>query len=158
LTGIYGINKEAKTLESQIYLRIKQNGNFQTYIVGAGSEQAKYLREISGMTYEILRALIDSALLYLVNLGRNCIPRTLFIKNDNNIFPKMVTKITSCRIPNFESVVEIPTPDPETLKRLNKEMQEHHVYIMNKDIMKPSDMLKQGVRLSGRTEAYVKEN
>ena len=156
VTGIYGINKEAKKLETQIYLRIKQDGNFQTYIVGAGSDEAKYLREISGMTYEILRVLIDSALLYLANLGKNSIPKTLFVKDDDNTFPKIASKIKSCRTPNFESIVEIPIPDIETLKRFNKEIQEHHVYIMNKDIMNPEDMLKKGVKLAGKTEAYVK--
>jgi hypothetical protein len=157
ITGIYGINKQAKKLETQIYLRIKQDGNFQTYIVGAGSDEAKYLREISGMTYEILRVLIDSALLYLANLGRNSIPKTLFVKDDSNTFPKIVSKIKSCRTPSFESMVEIPIPDPEILKRFNKEIQEHHVYVMNKDIMNPKDMLKKGVKLAGKTEAHVKD-
>jgi hypothetical protein len=77
LTGIYGINKEAKTLTTQIYMRIKQDGNFKTYIVGGGYEEAKYFYEISGMTYEILNVLIDVALLFLVNLGKDFIPRTL---------------------------------------------------------------------------------
>jgi hypothetical protein len=157
ITGIYGINKEAKKLETQIYLRIKQDGNFQTYIVGAGSGEVKYLREISGMTYEILRVLIDSALLYLANLGKNFVPRTLFVKDDDNTFPKIASKIKSCRTPSFESIVEIPIPDPETLKRFNKEIQERHVYIMNKDVMNPKDMLKKGVKLAGKTEAYVKD-
>jgi len=158
VTGIYGINKEAKRLETQIYLRIKQDGSFQTYVVGAGWEAAKYLREISGMTYEILRITIDSALLYLANLGKNFIPRTLFIKDDNNMFQNIASKIKSCRVPSFESVVEIPTPDPEILTRFNKEIQEHHVYIMNKDIMNPNDMLKRGVKLTGKTEAYIKND
>jgi hypothetical protein len=158
VTGIYGINKEAKRLETQIYMRIKQNRDVQTYIVGAGWEEAKYFREVSAMTYEILRVLIDSALLYLVNLGRDFIPRTLFIKDDNNIFPNIASKIKSCRIPNFESLVEIPVPNPETLKKFNREIQEHHVFLMNKDIMNPSDMLKGGIKLTGKAEVYIKKD
>jgi len=158
VTGIYGINREAKRLETQIYLRIKQDGAFQTYVIGAGSETAKYLREISGMTYEILRITIDSALLCLVNLGKEFIPRTLFIRDDNNMFQSIASKIKSCRTPSFESVVEIQKPDPEILQRFNKEILEHHVYIMNKDVMNPSEMLEKGIKLAGRTEAYIKSD
>ena len=157
ITGIYGINKEAGRLESQIYLRIKQNDRFHTYVISAGSETAKYLRETSGMTYELLRVTIDSALLHLVNLGKDFIPRTLFIKDENNMFQAIAGKIKSRRIPSFESLVKIPLPTPETLERINKEIQEHHLYIMNKDIMDPKEMLSHGIKLTGKTDAFVKD-
>jgi hypothetical protein len=67
---------------------------FQTYVIGVGSEVVKYLREISGMTYEILNITIDSALLYLVNFGKDFIPKTLFIKDDKNMFQNQIMQST----------------------------------------------------------------
>jgi hypothetical protein len=158
ITGIYGINKEAKRLESQIYLRIKHDGDFQTYIVGAGSEAVKYLKEIGEMTYQVLRITIDSALLHLANVGKDFIPRTIFARDDNDMFQTIASNIRSCRVPNFESFVIVQKPSPEIMDKVNKEIQENYVYIMNKDIMSPSNMLKEGIRLTGKTDAYVKDN
>jgi len=158
ITGIYGINKEQKKLETQLYLRLKQNENVQTYVVGAGSEEAKYLQEISGMTYEVLRVLIDSALLFLVNIGKNFAPKTVFVGGEKGKrFLEICSKVKSCRFPNFDSLVRVRKPDTLILQKFNREISENHIYIMNKDIMDQKGMLREGVKLSGKTEVYIKE-
>jgi hypothetical protein len=158
ITGIYGINKEARRLETQIYLRIKQDSNIQTYVLGAGSEILRYLQEIGSMTYMILEAIIDSALLHLVNLGKDCIPRTVFARGPDVNYQKIGEKIKSCWVPNFESMVLVPKPDSDTIAEINEQLLKHHVYIMNKDIMDPQIMLKKGVTLKGKSEAFIKED
>lgn len=156
-TGVYGINKEARQLQSQIYLRVKQNDNFQTYIISAGSETTKYLEKICGITYEVLRVTIDSALLHLANVGRNFIPRTVFVDDPSNSYASICSKIKSCRVPNFESMVIVRKPEPEIMDKMNAELLKNHIYLMNKDIMNPNNMLKEGIKLEGKTEAYVKD-
>ena len=100
VTGIYGINKERKLVESRLYVRHKQNGSFRTYVLGIAPEVTNYLQEISAMTYENLRVLIDSALLSIVNLGGDFVPRTLFVRGDEGKrFLEIASKVNLVEFP-----------------------------------------------------------
>jgi len=80
------------------------------------------------------------------------VPRTLFVGGDNGEKLKAVgAKIKSCRMPTFEFLVQVGI-DSKIQAKFNKEMTEKHVGLLNKDIIKPESMLKEGLRFVGGTE------
>jgi len=51
-------------------------------------------------------------------------------------------------MPNFVSKMVVKPPDAKALKRMNRKLREHHLYIMNKDILDLPSLLKEGITIS----------
>jgi len=148
-TGIFGIDDIGKIIQTQIYVRHKENNKVCTYIIPVAPDEVKYLNEISARVYHILGVLIDNALLHIVNEEKDFVPRTLFIdKEDETRFKELADKIQSCVAPSFKSKVIAKPPIEENADRINKELKEKHLYKMSKDILNPDSLLKQGVTVS----------
>lgn len=117
-----------------------------TYVIPSGSDEVQYFTGIAARVSSLLRVLIDNTLLFLVNEEKDFIPRTLFIENKK--FKEIADKIQSCIIPNFRSKIIVTPPDKKEAARINKTIKEFHIYKMNKDILDPEKLLKQGVTFS----------
>ena len=79
-TGVFGLDKPRKEIQTHIYVRHKEKNKFYTYVIPASLDEVKYFNEIAARVYHLLYALIDNTLLYIVNEERDFIPRTLFIE------------------------------------------------------------------------------
>lgn len=148
-TGVFGIDKARKLVQTHIYLRHKENDRFYSYMVPASFDEVKYLKEIGARVYHLLRVLIDNTLLFLVNEEKDFIPRTLLIeKKDEGKFKELADKIQSCIVPKFTSRMNVNLPDQKSLQKINKKLREDHIYRMNKDILDIKSLLKEGVTIS----------
>lgn len=148
-TGVFGIDRTRKLVQTHIYLRHKKNNRFYTYMIPASFDEVKYFNEVGARVYKLLRVLIDNTLLSLVNEEKDFIPRTLFIeKRDEGKFKEIANKIQSCIMPEFTSKMKVNLPDQENLEKINKILREHHIYQMKKDILDTESLLEQGVTIS----------
>jgi len=148
-TGVFGLDKVRKEIQTHIYVRHKGNDKFYTYMIPVSLNEIKYFSEIAARVYYLLRVLIDDTLLHIVNEEKDFVPRTLFIeKTHEKRFKEISDKIQSCIMPEFISKMIVNPPDQKTLKQINRKLQEQHVYIMNKDILDLDSLLKEGVTIS----------
>lgn len=142
-TGIFGIDKKRQQIQTHIYMRHKENNKFYTYVIPLSLDEVQYFIEIAARGYKLLHLLIDNTLLHIVNEGKAFIPKTLFIeKNDEAKFKEIAEKVHSCIMPEFTSKVTVKPPDPKDIGRINRRLQENHIYRMNKDILDLDELLK----------------
>jgi len=148
-TGVFGLDKIRKEIQTHIYVRHKENQKIYTYVIPASLDEVKYFYEIAARVYHLLRVLIDNTLLYIVNEEKDFIPRTLFIeKKYETMFKEIASKVQSCIMPNFTSKMIVKPPDQKSIKQINKKLRKEHIYRMNKDILDLSSLLKEGVTIS----------
>jgi len=148
-TGVFGLDKVRKEIQTHIYVRHKEGGKFYTYVIPVSLDEVKYFVEIAARVYRLLSVLVDNTLLYIVNEENDFVPRTLFIeKTCKKRFEEIADKISSCIMPNFVSKMVVKPPDAKALKRMNRKLREHHLYIMNKDILDLPSLLKEGITIS----------
>jgi hypothetical protein len=148
-TGIFGVDEKKKHVLSQIFLRDKQNDSVHTYMIPIGSREVIYLSEVSARAFKLLNAIIDTALLFLVNKERTFLPRTLFIdKQYETKLKELYGKIQSCIITNFTSKMIMKPPDEKEREKINKKLEENHILIMKRDILDLETLLREGVKMS----------
>ena len=149
LTGVFGIDKSRKRVQSQIYLRDKENEQVHTYMIPSGPEEVIYLSEVAVRTFKLLRVLIDNTLLHLVNEERDILPRTLFIEKEyERVFKDIANKIVSCATPNFTAKMVVKTPLKKDLEKINEKLLKHHIHRMNQDILDQESLLRGGLKFS----------
>lgn len=148
-TGIFGIDKNNRQIQTHIYLRDEKKGKVSTYMIQVSLDAVRYFDEIATRVYNLLRVLIDNTLLYIVNEEKNFIPRTLFIDRKNEMnFKMIVEKIQSCIMPNFISKVIVKPPDSKNIDKVNQQLLKDHIYQMNKDILDLKELLKDDISFS----------
>jgi hypothetical protein len=149
LTGVYGIDKDRKLVQTHIYVRHKENGNLFTYIVPVSADEVAYFRKISEEVYVLLETLIDGALLGLANQGGKFVPRTLLIKpEEHDPYRRIFERIRSCVCPEFSSKMIVNPPSGQDLERVNDAFRVYHIYRMERDVLNTGDILKEGLAFS----------
>lgn len=148
-TGVFGINKARKLVQTHIYLRHKEDEKYFSYVIPASFDEVIYFSEISARAHKLLRALIDNTLLFLANEGKDFIPRTLFIeKKYEGIFRELAAKIKSCIVPNFASRMIVSLPDPKSLHKINDKLRKYHIHMMERDILDTRGLLEKAITIS----------
>jgi hypothetical protein len=148
-TGVFGLDKVRREIQTNIYVRHKENDKFYTYMIPVSLNEVKYFTEIAARVYYLLRVLIDDTLLYIVNEEKDYIPRTLFIEKTNEArFKEIADRVHSCIMPEFTSKMIVNPPDQKKLSEINKQLQEQHIHQMNRDILDVDGLLKAGVTIS----------
>jgi len=143
ITGVFGFDKKRKQIQTHVFVRHKEKDKFYTYVFSTTPSEINYFREIAARIYKILHALIDSALLHIANEENNFMPRTLFVEENCKTKLKEITeKVCSCVMPEFTSKVAVKPPEPEVANKINKKLQEDHIYRMNKDILNVEELFK----------------
>jgi len=148
-TGVFGLDKVRKQVQTHIYVRHKEDDKVCTYVIPVSLDEVKYFNEIAARAYLIVQNLLDNALLHIVNEEKDFIPRTLFIeKVDEAKFKEIADKVQCCVMPSFTSKMIVRLPDQKSIEEMNKELTERHIYKMNNDILDLDSLLKEGVTFS----------
>jgi hypothetical protein len=148
-TGVFGLDRATMSLQTEVYVRHKERDRICTYMMPVSPDDVRYLREIAVRVYYMLKALIENALLHIVNEGRDFVPKTLFIdEGDKTEFEELSGKIQSCIAPDFRSKVIVRPPEAENVDRINRDLKEKHLHKMDRDILDPSSLLKEGVKVT----------
>lgn len=154
LTGIFGVDYANRQIQTQVYVRHKEQNEYFTYLIPISFDDIKYLREIGAKTCELLRILIDSALYYLLNEKGVFLPKTLFIeKEKHQSYQSICDKIQSYVLPETSSKVIINPPTGKDAERINEALIQNHIYLMKKDIMNLEEIMKHGVTFSKDKDA-----
>jgi hypothetical protein len=141
-TGVYGIDKERRNIESQVFVRQKDvdkknNPHYSVSIIPLSTETIQYFDKIARYVWTLLTFLLDNQLYSFANEGKDFIPRNLLApeKGKKQRIEQITEKITSYCLPNLQSMVKInPSPDAELRSKINEALKTEHVYVMHKDI------------------------
>jgi len=146
ITGFFGVDYNAKIIRTHVFVRHKENGGFKTGVIPVSPNEVKYFSEVALRVYVVSLALIEGALLYIVNEERDCVPMRIFPRTEK--YKEIADKIQSCIMPSFTSKGIAKPPNQKDVSRIDKVIQEKHIYWMNKDILDLDSLLKEGVNIS----------
>ncbi|MEM3403756.1 MAG: hypothetical protein QXJ17_04410 [Nitrososphaeria archaeon] len=146
ITGIFGIDINVSIIRSHIFVRHKENDGVKTALIPVSPEEVEYFTEIASCVYRVMLAMIEGAILYIVNEEKDCVPRRVFTTAEK--YTEILDKIQSCIMPDFKSKMIVKPPDQKDIGRIGNEIKEKHIYWINGDVLDLNSLLKEGVDIS----------
>ena len=148
VTGIYGINKEKKIIESRVYVRHKvvdkKGTRYNVFAIPLSWDAIQYFEMVSRSVWTLLLFLIENQLLSFANEGRDFIPKYLALNEESATKIKQITaKITSYKNPTFKAVIKVNPPTKAVDQdRIAKAFKNNSIYMMKKDIFDVESLKK----------------
>jgi hypothetical protein len=149
VTGVYGINKDKKIIESRFYVRHKivdkKGTRYNVFAVPLSWDTLQYFETVSRATWTLLMFLIENQLLALANQGRDIVPKHLAINQEAGEKIRQITaKITSYKQKEFNTIIKVNPPKDKALQnKISKAFKDNSIYLMKNDIF-DIESLKRG--------------
>lgn len=158
-TGIFGIDKEKRLVQSHVFVRHKEfskkstgtvKPEYCTYVIPVDFDTFEYFDDIARNVWTLLQFLLQNTLLFLANEEKDFIPRQLFVEDENykENLRKISDKVTAYVMADIRGMTILKAPDPKNAEKMNECLKTQHIYRMNKDILDLESIIKEGVTIS----------